>query len=165
MRSAKRQPCGWLVLTPVGPSSAQAVGSQGLSLQIRRPGPTMTEWHGTSGRRAFALSPASRRAVVAASALHARLCRQARVPLPCRVQGSCRPEGYLLNPSHRRWGGCMNYCGAPDAVGRPLHWVVRCGGWYDPIVDCSLASLARITDLDEWLALLQAGSGFWKALE
>ena len=36
-------------------------------------------------------------------------------------------------------------------------------GTNSPVVDRSLAPLARITDLDEWLALLQAGSGFWKA--
>jgi hypothetical protein len=32
-------------------------------------------------------------------------------------------------------------------------------------VDRSLAPLTRVTDLDEWLALLQVASGFWKARE
>jgi hypothetical protein len=36
-------------------------------------------------------------------------------------------------------------------------------GTNSPVLDRSLAPLARITDLDEWLALLQAGSGFRKA--
>jgi hypothetical protein len=41
---------------------------------------------------------------------------------------------------------------------------VRCSSWYELSCRGPLPGpLARITDLDEWLALLQAGSGFWKA--
>ena len=46
---------------------------------------------------------------------------------PLVLSGSGKPltQGYPLNPSHLQWGGCMNYCGAPDAVGSRLHAVYR----------------------------------------
>jgi hypothetical protein len=53
----------------------------------------------------------------------------------------------------------------------PVLWAVSSTGLLSAavgtnshVVDRSLAPLARITDLDEWLALLQTCSGFWKAL-
>jgi hypothetical protein len=59
----------------------------------------------------------------------------------------------------------------PRITTKPALWVVRSTGLLGAavgttshVVDCPLALLARITDLDEWLALLQAGPGFWKAL-
>ena len=46
------------------------------------------------------------------SALSAGAC-------PLALSGSGKPltQGSPLNPSHLRWGCCMNYCGAPDAGG------------------------------------------------
>jgi hypothetical protein len=54
------------------------------------------------------------------SALSAGAC-------PLALSGSGEPltQGSPLNPSHLRWGCCMNYCGAPDAGGRRLQAVVR----------------------------------------
>jgi hypothetical protein len=38
---------------------------------------------------------------------------------PLALSGSGKPltQGSPLNPSHLRWGCCLNYCGAPDAGG------------------------------------------------
>jgi hypothetical protein len=46
---------------------------------------------------------------------------------PLALSGSGKPltQRYPLHPSHLRWGCCMNYCGAPDAVRRRLQPVVR----------------------------------------
>jgi len=46
------------------------------------------------------------------------------------LSGSGKPltQGCPLNPSHLRWGCCINYCGAPDAGGGRLQaFVRRCG--------------------------------------
>ena len=42
---------------------------------------------------------------------------------PLALSGSGKPltQGSPLNPSHLRWGCCMNYCGAPEAIGGRLH--------------------------------------------
>ena len=46
---------------------------------------------------------------------------------PLALSGSGKPltQRYPLNPSHLRWGCCMKYCGAPEAVGSQLQGVVR----------------------------------------
>ena len=46
---------------------------------------------------------------------------------PLALSGSGKPltQGCSLNPSHLRWGCCMNYCGAPKAVGRRLQCFVE----------------------------------------
>jgi hypothetical protein len=48
---------------------------------------------------------------------------------PLALSGSGKPltQGSPLNPSHLRWGCCMNYCGAPEAIGRRLQCLVRRG--------------------------------------
>src|SRR5437763_15345052 len=48
---------------------------------------------------------------------------------PLALSGSGKPltQGDPLNPSHLRWGCCINYCGAPDAGGSRLQAVVRLG--------------------------------------
>jgi hypothetical protein len=56
-------------------------------------------------------------------------------PLSALLAGSCpltlsslgKPltQGSPLNPSHLRWGCCMNYCGAPDAGGSRLQANIR----------------------------------------
>jgi hypothetical protein len=45
------------------------------------------------------------------------------------LSGSGKPltQGCPLNPSHLRWGCCINYCGAPEAGGRRLQCGVRLG--------------------------------------
>ena len=47
---------------------------------------------------------------------------------PLALSGSGKPltQECPLNPSHLRWGCCMNYCGAPEAIGGRLQAVVRC---------------------------------------
>lgn len=59
----------------------------------------------------------------------------------------------------------------PCITTKPALWASRSTGWLGAaiatnshVVDRSLAPLARITNLDEWLALLQTCSSFWKAL-
>jgi hypothetical protein len=54
------------------------------------------------------------------SALSAGAC-------PLALSGSGKPltQGSPLNPSHLRWGCCMNYCGAPDARGSQVQRFVR----------------------------------------
>src|SRR5262245_59056559 len=49
---------------------------------------------------------------------------------PLALSGSGKPltQGSPLNPSHLRWGCCMNYCGAPDAGGSQVQRFVRHGG-------------------------------------
>jgi hypothetical protein len=54
------------------------------------------------------------------SALPAGSC-----PLALSSLGKPLTQGSPLNPSHLRWGCCMNYCGAPDAGGRRLQAVYR----------------------------------------
>ena len=56
------------------------------------------------------------------SALSAGAC-------PLVLSGSGKPltHGSPLHPSHLRWGCCMNYCGAPDAVSRQVQRFVRPG--------------------------------------
>src|SRR5438128_8977312 len=49
------------------------------------------------------------------SALPAGSC-----PLTLSSLGKPLTQGSPLNPSHLRWGCCMNYCGAPDAGGSQL---------------------------------------------
>jgi hypothetical protein len=46
---------------------------------------------------------------------------------PLALSGSGKPltQGSPLNPSHLRWGCCLNYCGAPDAGGSQVQAVVR----------------------------------------
>src|SRR2546427_4961858 len=48
---------------------------------------------------------------------------------PLALSGSGKPltQRYPLNPSHLRSGCCMNYCGAPEAIGRRLQCLVRRG--------------------------------------
>src|SRR5262245_40131570 len=41
-------------------------------------------------------------------------------PLALSSSGKPLTQGSPLNPSHLRWGCCMNYCGAPDAGGSQL---------------------------------------------
>ena len=75
----------------------------------------------SSFRHVTRVSPSSGFSVFSPlSALSAGSC-------PLALSGSGKPltQGYPLNPSHLRWGCCMNYCGAPDAVGSQLHAVVR----------------------------------------
>src|SRR4029450_5389473 len=45
---------------------------------------------------------------------------------PLALSGSGKPltQGCPLNPSHLRWGCCMNYRGAPEAIGGRLQAVV-----------------------------------------
>ena len=50
------------------------------------------------------------------SALPAGSC-----PLALSSLGKPLTQGSPLNPSHLRWGCCMNYCGTPDAGGSQLH--------------------------------------------
>ena len=57
-------------------------------------------------------------------------------PFPALSAGSCplalsgldKPltQGCPLNPSHLQWGCCMNYCGAPEAIGGRLLGIGRC---------------------------------------
>src|SRR5262245_7024962 len=54
------------------------------------------------------------------SALPAGSC-----PLTLSSLGKPLTQGSPLNPSHLRWGCCMNYCGAPDAGGSQVQCVVR----------------------------------------
>jgi hypothetical protein len=56
------------------------------------------------------------------SALPAGSC-----PLALSSLGKPLTQGSPLNPSHLRWGCCMNYCGAPDAGGSQLQALVRPG--------------------------------------
>ena len=56
------------------------------------------------------------------SALSAGSC-----PLALSSLGKPLTQGSPLNPSHLRWGCCMNYCGAPDAGGSQVQGVVRRG--------------------------------------
>ena len=46
---------------------------------------------------------------------------------PLALSGSGEPltQGYPLHPSHLRWGCCMHYCGAPEAIGGRLQAFVR----------------------------------------
>ena len=53
------------------------------------------------------------------SALPAGSC-----PLALSSLGKPLTQGSPLNPSHLRWGCCMNCCGAPDAGGSRLHTLV-----------------------------------------
>ena len=46
-------------------------------------------------------------------------------PLALSGLGEPLTQGCPLHPSHLRWGGCMNYCGAPEAGGSRLHAFVR----------------------------------------
>ena len=74
-----------------------------------------------SFRRVTRVSPSSSFSVFSPlSALTAGSC-------PLALSGSGKPltQECPLNPSHLRWGCCMNYCGAPEAVGSQLHAFVR----------------------------------------
>src|SRR5215470_10805206 len=57
------------------------------------------------------------------SALPAGSC-----PLTLSSLGKPLAQGSPLNPSHLRWGCCMNYCGAPDARGSQLQAFDTSGG-------------------------------------
>ena len=46
-------------------------------------------------------------------------------PLALSGSGKLLTQGSPLHPSHLRWGCCMNYCGAPDAVGSQVQCFVR----------------------------------------
>ena len=59
------------------------------------------------------------------SALSAGSCSLALSSL-----GEPLTQGCPLNPSHLRWGCCMNYCGAPDAGGSQVQHLVRHGTWW-----------------------------------
>jgi len=75
----------------------------------------------SSFRRVTRVSPSHGVSVFAPlSALSAGSC-------PRALSGSGKPltQRYPLHPSHLRWGCCMNYCGAPEAVGSQLQGVVR----------------------------------------
>ena len=54
------------------------------------------------------------------SALPAGSC-----PLTLSSLGKPLTQGSPLNPSHLRWGCCMNYCGAPDAGGSQVQLHLR----------------------------------------
>ncbi len=67
---------------------------------------------------------------------------------PLALSGSGKPltQGSPLNPSHLRWGCCMNYCGAPEAGGGQVQAIVRLriGPWGLAkrfLIPCLLASL------------------------
>jgi hypothetical protein len=78
----------------------------------------------SSFRRVTRVSPSSRfRVFSPLSALTAGSC-----PLTLSSSGKPLTQGCPLNPSHLRWGCCINYCGAPDAGGGRLQaFVRRCG--------------------------------------
>src|SRR5215471_20703337 len=70
----------------------------------------------SSFRRVTRVSPSSGFSVFSPlSALSAGSC-----PLALSSLGEPLTQGSPLNPSHLRWGCCMNYCGAPDAGGSQL---------------------------------------------
>ena len=48
-------------------------------------------------------------------------------PLTLASSGKPLTPGCPLNPSHLRWEGGMNYCGAPDAGGSQVQCFVRRG--------------------------------------
>jgi hypothetical protein len=69
------------------------------------------------------------------SALSASAC-----PLALSGSGKLLTQGSPLNPSHLRWGCCMNYCGAPDAGGSQVQCLVRCCA---ALEECPRGSLAQ----------------------
>jgi hypothetical protein len=100
---------------------AQAVRLPGrrvhLAVRRCRQRPSMDRWaldfRQCSFRHVTRVSPSNSFSVFSPfSALSAGSC-------PLALSGSGKPlaQGSPLNPSHLRWGCCMNYCGAPDAGG------------------------------------------------
>ena len=117
-------------LRGAGPSEvAQAVRLPGrrvhLAVRRRRQRPSIDRWaldfRQSSFRHVTRVSPSNSFGVFSLfSALSAGSC-------PLALSGSGKPltQGSPLNPSHLRWGCCMNYCGAPDAGGSQVQRLVR----------------------------------------
>ena len=108
---------------------AQAVRLPGrrvhLAVRRCRQRPSIDRWaldfRQSSFRHVTRVSPSHGFSVFSPfSALSAGSCSLA-------LSGSGKPltQGSPLNPSHLRWGCCMNYCGAPDAGGSQLQRLVR----------------------------------------
>jgi hypothetical protein len=98
-----------------------------LALRRCRQRPSIDRWaldfRQSSLRHVTRVSPSNSFSVFSPfSALSAGSC-------PLALSGSGKPltQGSPLNPSHLRWGYCMNYCGAPDAGGSQVQRVVRYG--------------------------------------
>ena len=91
------------------------------------------------------------------SALSAGFCS-----LALSGRGEPLTQGSPLNPSHLRWGCCMNYCGAPDAVSRQVQALVRRGFWQGlrPRVSAPVIHLWA-TDSDSLASLKVASTGLW----
>src|SRR4029450_6107022 len=117
-------------LRGAGPAEvAQAVRLPGrkvhLAVRRCRQRPSIDRWaldfRQSSFRHVTRVSPSNSFSVFSPfSALSAGSC-------PLALSGSGKPltQGSPLNPSHLRWGCCMNYCGAPDAGGSQLHTLIR----------------------------------------
>ena len=117
-------------LRGAGPSEvAQVSGRPGrrvhLAVRRRRQRPSIDRWaldfRQSSFRPVTRVSPSNSFGVFSLfSTLSAGSC-----PLALSSSGKPLTQGSPLNPSHLRWGCCMNYCGAPDAGGSQVQRLVR----------------------------------------
>ena len=107
-------------LAEVAPSLRLPVRRIHLAVRRCRQRPNIDRWaldfKQCSFRRVPRVSPSNSFSVFSPfSALSAGSC-----PLALSSLGEPLTQGYPLNPSHLQWECCMNYCGAPEAIGGRL---------------------------------------------